>query len=123
MYELMVLLYIAKLNGIYDILCAMAILDILDVPVLQTLHLSMFLLPIDELCKRMMAYWIFTYGIIRLCSSDPRVISYSYYIEAAFIAYESLVKKTMHVDKASFVICSSILLGYMAETNNKILDK
>jgi hypothetical protein len=65
--------------------------------------------------KRFLAYWIFTYGIIRLYSSENIVIAYSYYIEAMAIANESLVKKTMHMDKAYFVICASILLGYMSE--------
>jgi len=38
------LLYIVKLNGLYDILCAMAILDIgITIPLLQNIHLSMFL--------------------------------------------------------------------------------
>uniref|UniRef100_A0A6C0HHM5 Uncharacterized protein n=1 Tax=viral metagenome TaxID=1070528 RepID=A0A6C0HHM5_9ZZZZ len=119
-----ILLYLVKLNGVYDIICAMSILDvfgILDIPVLQNIHLSMFLLPLEEssepnkLCKRMLAYWIFTYGIIRLYSSEPHVISRSYYIEAIFIANESLVKNTMHINKAYFVICTSILFGFMVE--------
>lgn len=143
----LLLLYIIKLNGLYDILCAMSILDIgITIPVLQNIHLSMFLSSFDdksslentqhfstacqevigdsslrpeinknELIKCIMAYWIFTYGIIRMFSSESRVIEYSYYIEAAFIANESLVKKTMRMDKAYFVICSSILLGYLVK--------
>jgi hypothetical protein len=120
-------MYLVKLNGVYDILCAIAILDIwrfsgTAISVLQNLHLSMFLLPVNdrpnELCKRMIAYWIFTYGIIRVFSSEPRVIAYSYYVEAMFIANESLVKKTMHTDKAYFVIWCSILLGYIAEAGS-----
>jgi hypothetical protein len=110
------LMYAIKLNGLYDILCAMSILDVINIPTLKNIHLSMFLVNCSESrLDHMLAYWIFTYGIIRLYSSESRVISYSYYIEAAFIANESLVKKTMHMDKAYFVICSSILLGYSIE--------
>lgn len=110
------LAYIIKLNGLYDILCAMTILDLINIPTLKNLHLSMFLVNCTESqVVRLLSYWIFTYGMIRLHSSESRVIYYSYYIEAAAIANEALVKKTMYVEKAWFVICSSILLGYMTE--------
>jgi len=110
------LYYIYKLNGLYDILCAISILGI-NIPIVKNLHLSMFMndREPDEMSQRFLAYWIFTYGIIRLYSSENIVIAYSYYIEAMAIANESLVKKTMHMDKAYFVICASILLGYMSE--------
>ncbi len=129
-----VLSYIIKLNGLYDILCAISILDWdknigIDIPVLKTLHLSMFLNHFvngsiadtdndtskNALLKRVLAYWIFTYGAIRLFSSENRVIAYSYYIEAVVVANELLIKQTMHINKAYFVICRSILLGYKAE--------
>ena len=114
------LCYVIKLNGLYDILCAMSILEVIDFAIinkyaLRHLHLSMFLSYCPEnpaiLYERILAYWIFTYGIIRLYSSEYDVISYSYYIEAAVIAYESLMQKTIHMDKAHFVIWSSLLLG------------
>jgi hypothetical protein len=110
------LYYIYKLNGLYDILCAISILGI-NIPIVKNLHLSMFLSDRkpDEMSQRFLAYWIFTYGIIRLYSSENIVIAYSYYIETAFIANESLIKKTMYMNKSYFVICASILLGYMSE--------
>jgi len=71
----------------------------------------------NKIGKRFLAYWIFTYGIIRLYSSENIVIAYSYYIEAMVIANESLIKKTMHMDKSVFVICTCILLGYISEVS------
>jgi len=114
------LYYIYKLNGLYDILSAISILGI-NIPIVKkNLHLSMFLndREPDEMSQRFLAYWIFTYGIIRLYSSENIVIAYSYYIETAFIANESFIKKTMHMDKSYFVICASILLGFIAEVYN-----
>jgi hypothetical protein len=130
-----VLSYIIKLNGLYDILCAISILDLdrdigIDLAMLKNLHLSMFLnrfvngsiadndvdISKNALLKRVLAYWIFTYGAIRLFSSENYVIAYSYYIEVAVVANELLLKKTMHLHPAYFVICSSIFLGYVAET-------
>jgi hypothetical protein len=133
-----ILSYTIKLNGLYDILCAISILDWdkdigINIPVLKTLHLSMFLNHFvngsiadtdivstekkNALFKRVLAYWIFTYGAIRLFSSENRVIAYSYYIEAAVVANELLVKQTMHTNRAYFVICSSIFLGYISEVH------
>ena len=121
--------YIIKLNGLYDILCALAILDItpfilrtpldvLIIPILRKLHTSMFLSIYysESIVHRFFAYWIFTYGVIRLYSSDSTLIAYTYYIEAFAIANECFVKKTMHINKSVFVIFSSILLGFLCET-------
>jgi hypothetical protein len=136
-----ILSYTIKLNGLYDILCAISILDWdkdigINIPVLKTLHLSMFLnhfvngsiadTDIDTsknaLLKRIFAYWIFTYGAIRLFSSENRVIAYSYYIEAAVVTNELLVKQTMHTNRAYFVICSSIFLGYIVDICTTFLE-
>jgi len=96
------------------------------IPVLSQLHTSMFSLPPvlvprsgvliypDPTLRHFFAYWIFTYGIIRLCSTDSTLVAYSYYIEAIAIANECFIQKTMRVDKSVFVIFSSILLGYAA---------
>lgn len=100
--------YIIKLNAIYDILCALCILDILDIPVLNTIHLSMLIHKGSDISERFFAYWIFTYGCMRL-SNDRFTIKMSYGIEALCIAneYSSLEK-----EKAIFVIlCSLIFAG------------
>ena len=139
---------LVKLNGIYDILCSLAILDIIPYLVspqnprrsigsllitrLSQLHTSMFfqipskvpcscILPDHEhALQRFFAYWIFTYGIIRLCSNDSRLIAYSYYVEALVITNECFIQKTMHVNKSVFVIVISILLGYIQQYPNVV---
>ena len=109
-------LKIIRLNGIYDILCSLAILNIVYIPGLRKLHLSMIKKrDHNALYERYFAYWIFTYGVIRLFSTDVILIAYSYYIEAAIIAFECFVKKTMVYDKSIFVIITSIILGYLCQ--------
>jgi hypothetical protein len=104
-----------KINGIYDILCAVSILKMVNIPILQTIHLQMFIY--DPIFERCLAYWIFTYGIIRLKYNF--LVPYSYYIEALFIANECLVHKTIVFEKGIFVIISSGLLGYLTELDLK----
>jgi hypothetical protein len=41
----------------------------------------------DNLAKRMIAYWIFTYGIIRLCD-NKQLILLSYLLEIVFLLNE-----------------------------------
>jgi len=110
-----------KINGIYDILCALSILKMVDIPILQTIHLQMFHSNIiyDPIFKRCLAYWIFTYGIIRLKYNF--LVPYSYYIEALFIANECLVHKTIIFEKGVFVIISSGLIGYLTELDLKTI--
>jgi len=33
---------IVKINGLYDILCSVSILKIVNIPILETIHLQMF---------------------------------------------------------------------------------
>ena len=108
-----------KINGIYDILCALSILKIINIPVLEQIHLQMFHSTINDniIFERFLAYWIFTYGIIRLKYNF--FVPYSYYTKALFIANECLVHKTIVFKKSMFVIITSVLLGYLTELDLK----
>ena len=99
-----------KLNGAYDILCAISILNLMYIPFLRDIHLSMIQPPIqDPIVERFFAYWIFTYGIIRL-HDNTALISYSYYIEAFFILNE-YIHTSICPEKAIFIVITSLLLG------------
>ena len=107
-----------KINGIYDILCALSILKMINIPILQTFHLQMFKnMNYDPIFERFLAYWLFTYGIIRIKYNF--LVPYSYYIETLFIANECLVHKTIVFERGIFVIISSGLLGYLVELDLK----
>lgn len=111
---------IVKINGIYNILSAVSILKMINIPILQTIHLQMFKNMNSEpifICERFLAYWLFTYGIIRLKYNF--LVPYSYYIEALFLANECLVHKTIIFEKGVFVIISSGLFGYLVELDFK----
>lgn len=97
------------INGIYDILCALTILDVVKIPILQDLHLSMFREELNNISKRMFAYWIMTYGFMRL-SNNPYIIYQSYLLEALFFLNETRYTNII-VEKSFFVIISSFLLG------------
>ena len=109
------------INGIYDILCALSILGYINIPILNNLHLSMFIEydrrqnQKQKLFERILAYWIFTYGIIRI-SGNSFLISLSYYMESIFIANECLINRTIQLDKGLFVIITSYVLGYLSHT-------
>ena len=107
---------IVKINGIYDILCALSILKMVNIPILQNIHLQMFHSNINN-NERFLAYWIFTYGVIRLKYNF--FVPYSYYIEALFVANECLVHKTIVFEKGIFVIVSSGILGYLTQIDLK----
>lgn len=98
------------LNGLYDVLCAACILHIIHIPVLSELHLSM-IKPgkTNPIFERYFAYWIFTYGVIRM-SRNYQLIACSYFIEALFFLNEYRYDAV----EARFVIISSIGLGVLA---------
>ena len=106
-----ILSYIIRLNGVYDILCAFSILGWVPIPYLNKLHLSM-IKNRSPIFDRFVAYWIFTYGVIRL-SNDSVLISMSYLIEGLFFANEYRLG-TVYEGKTLFVIISSLLLAYFS---------
>lgn len=98
-----------KINGIYDILCSISILvTSLKVPILSDLHLSMFKKEQYEVTNRFFAYWIFTYGCMRM-SNDEKTIFISYIIESMFMFHE-LKKKNMIRRKVLFCIMGCLIL-------------
>ena len=122
--------YIIKINGVYDILCALCILRVIYIPYLNDLHLSMmkdYSPPTTsqihthspQLFERFLSYWIFTYGVVRL-SNNYKNVSYSYYLEAAFFINECMYN-SVHIHQAFFVIGSSVLLGYLTQVTDVIV--
>jgi hypothetical protein len=110
-----------KINGIYDILSALSILKMINIPILETIHLQMFHSDTniinDPVFERFLAYWIFTYGIFRIRYNI--FVPYSYYIEALFVANECLVHETIVFEKGMFVVVSSLILGYLTQNDLK----
>ena len=102
------------INGVYDILCAVSILGIVPIPILDELHLSVLQKhkKEDPFAERFLAYWLFTYGLVRVFG-DRRMIAYSYFTEALVFVNE-WANYDADSSKALFIIVSSILLGGLA---------
>ena len=127
------LTYIIGANGVYDILCSISILH--DWCPFSRLHPNMFIS--DEhvknpVIRRIMAFWILTYGTIRLITSlyspfmQPgiydsiknyipvdSICAFTYLIEALYFVYEQFVGDTMHPYKVQFVCLTSMNLGIL----------
>jgi hypothetical protein len=104
--------YIIKINGIYDILCALSILKFINIPILNNLHLSMISTNKTPLMERFFAYWIFTYGVIRMYNNLD-LIAYSYYIEAAFI-FNECTKNTIYLENGLFISFVCVFMGNLS---------
>lgn len=109
---------IVFLNGIYDLVCGISLLHKLNIPIISIIHTDMFIIPITNQEKRFLAYWIITYGTMRLSGHVPTIIA-SYLIEAAFIANECS-HKTIYYTKAAFVVGACILLALQS---NKLMNE
>lgn len=107
--------FILILNGIYDLFCSFSIL-FLSNP-LSFIHINMFHHSIHSpIINRLLAYWILTYGSIRLISGFyPSNITYfisanTYFIEAFCYEYELFINNLMFKYKIRFVSISSIII-------------
>jgi len=104
--------YIVKTNGIYDIICGLCILQYIRIPYIGTIHLNMIKNnETNAIFQRYYAYWILTYGYMRLTTSDIHFIKMSYYIEAFCTINELVFTNDIVPEKALFVIFVSLLFG------------
>jgi hypothetical protein len=110
---------IVLFNGIYDIICAISMLNIIPIPVFDKLHISMFK-EHDQKLQRMFAYWILTYGIIRVIlynNWSNGLVSITYFLEALCIYNEYMCNELVY-DKSMFVIIMSVFFGIMTIPKN-----
>ena len=105
------------LNGVYDLACAVSILS--GVGFLSSLHPAMFTNSPDPIVRRLLAYWLFTYGTARTAAGLHRdlgldlVGSLTYFIEALCFEYECRYGGTMVASKVTFVSIFSFVLGIL----------
>ena len=105
-----IVIIIVKLNGLYDLLCGLCLLNVIHIPVLSRLHLDMFSpsLARNNFSSRLLGYWIITYGTIRLChDTQTHLVSLSYYLEAICLWHE-----IQYHPKYSRLLFTSILSAY-----------
>ena len=107
-----ILLFIYRLNGIYDIICALSIL-FFHIPFITNLHISMIKEKYrSQFVQRYFGYWIFTYGCMRLFG-DYKIIFISYILEILFLYNEyrlNILKyKSIYVILLSFIFASSLI--------------
>ena len=103
-----------QLNGIYDILCAATMLKLCRIPILRKLHLGLLANYEHDnpVLERFFAYWVMTYGIMRL-SGHPLTIQASYFIEAFLFANECYIHRTIKRDVGTALIVSCISIGVL----------
>jgi hypothetical protein len=100
----MFLYFIFIFNGIYDILCALCILQIITIDHLDNLHVFE---------KRFLAYWIMSYGFMRL-SNHHYLICISYLLEAIVFTNEYIYYNQVKKNNCIFVVITSLFLACLA---------
>ena len=100
---------IALINGIYDVICSMCILKIINIPILNNLHLSVITAQEkNPLYERSFGFFVLTYGVIRIYGT-VNLISLSYLIEILYYMFE-IRNNNVVIYKAVFIIITCIVL-------------
>lgn len=106
------------LNSIYDIFCAIAIL-LFSNTLIGKIHLFIFNKNIHyQVNNRLLAYWILTYGCIRLFilqenNTTNILIAITYFIEAFAYIYEYRYFNTTMKYKVAFISVTSFIIGLL----------
>ena len=98
---------IVLLNGLYDVLCSLCILQIINIKLIGNLHKSMIKqsLQNNKLYCRILGFFILLYGLIRIFG-NTYTISISYLIESLYYLNELHIG-TVDKKKSIFVITTS----------------
>lgn len=117
-------------NGMYDLLCFMGIMWFHSLPGFSSFHLSIFREEDDRrhpLVRRLLAYWILTYGMVRVLAGAvdheshalDAVAAMTYFIEAFGFEYELCVEETVIRSKVTAITLMSlpIAMGLMVMTH------
>ena len=119
------------INGFYDIFCAIYLVTFkkhtlwLNDICHKTIHTGMFTNDLSCKERRLLAYWIFTYGYMRLCTgftfqkydefsfNHPLLLTAaaSYFLEGTLFEIEAMCSKTMIMWKVHAVALVCFLLG------------
>jgi hypothetical protein len=106
-------------NGLYDLACALSILwgpSGGALHALSHLHLGMYRDAQEApVFRRMLAYWIFTYGGVRVACglhANVRVGCLTYFLEALCLCYEHLAADTLRTHSVAVVCGLCLSLGW-----------
>lgn len=118
--------YFIIINGIYDIISALTILNYLKIPNIKSIRLSLITnnTEPESLLERFIAYSILANGIIRIMNgmtlheqSSQVIVAGTYFLEAFIMANEYYYYKSVDFQKSMFLICFSLYLGYLSIIN------
>ena len=105
------MMLIVKINGIYDIICALFIMlnhyKILEDNIISQIHLSVY--NKDDINKFNLSLLIVAWGIIRLLSDNYYLTILSYKLEILYYTYE-LLYGDINKSKGLFIIIASFLI-------------
>lgn len=97
------------INGLYDILCSLCVLNIINIPVINNLHKNMIKNEyITKIFIRFYGYLILLNGIIRV-SNNYNIIKISYLLEALYYMNE-INKNTLNKNKGYITIILSLII-------------
>jgi hypothetical protein len=107
------------LNGLYDLLCFAAIMWLHWLPGFSSFHLNVFRDEDDRrhpLVRRLLAYWILTYGVVRVLAGAVNHESYAmdsvaaltYFIEVFGFEYELCAESTVVRSKVTAITLMSL---------------
>jgi hypothetical protein len=112
------------LNGTYDVACAVSLLwlgGVCGFRTLSQLHASMWDC-LDSLSRRLLAYWILTYGVVRLVAGSRSdgahdgLAALTYWMEGLCFEHEIRVDSCVKLWKMRFTSLCSAALGLILWT-------
>ena len=105
-------------NGIYDLLCAMAMLYWPE-SLLGSIHINVFqedTVRLNPIVKRLLAHWVFTYGVARLMVIFIQqswlyfFVAVTYTVEGLYFKFDGFGMGAVHEDRALFVFVACWVL-------------
>ena len=119
-----IIIYAIVANGFFDFLVTVCLLKYIDIPDVRDYYLSVFQGAQTPIFERVLGYYSFLNGLIRVFGgmnlyqqTAANIVALSYFSQAAFLASEQFTHKSLDKSHAQYAMGFCIIFGALSLYN------
>ena len=119
-----IIIYAIVANGLFEFLASASLLQFIDFPDVRDYYLSVFQGAQTPIFERVLGYYSFLNGLIRVFGgmnlyqqTAANIVALSYFSQAAFLASEQFTHKSLDKSHAQYAMGFCIIFGALSLYN------
>jgi len=118
------IIYAIVANGLFEFLASASLLKYIDIPDVRDYYLSVFHGAQSPIFERVLGYYSFLNGLIRVFGgmnlyqqTAANIVALSYFSQAAFLASEQFTHKSVNKSQAQYAMGFCVIFGALSLYN------